>query len=386
MNTTALTECLCCGGKLSPLIDFGPTRLANTYGVEEKFPLALNLCDDCFHLQLTQNVAPHVLYGDYYYCSGTSRTSRAFFDWFALMAMAATPGAGNVLDIACNDGTQLDCFMEYGLETFGCDPAKSVADLASVKGHMVNVSMFETMQGFVDDPFDIITAQNVLAHTPYPLLFLQRAKQLMHDSSRLFIVTSQADMIVKNECDTVYHEHVSYFNLRSMMELAKRAGLKVLDVGTHPIHGTSYIFTLGKSGQPSERVNLRYLLEQSSGLYTEDCYWCWGLAVKRSIAKFKNRIQAYKSCGFVTVGLGAAAKGISMLNMAGVKLDYLFDTTPMKQGKIASGMLIQPFEEIADLKEEKVLFVILGWNFESEIRENCAKYRNNPNDVFITDK
>lgn len=383
--TSLIPSCLCCGGELTPVIDFGPTRLANTYGVKEKFPLALNLCSDCFHLQLAQSVSPEILYRNYAYCSGTSRTALAFFDWFAKMVKDKAPGARSVLDIACNDGTQLDAFKRLGLETYGCDPARNLAAANGAKGHSVHVGMFEDMPE-VSGGFDIITAQNVLAHSPRPLAFLQNAARMMGNHSRLFVVTSQADMIAKGEADTVYHEHVSYFNTRSMQRLANRAGLVVLDIATHAIHGTSYIFTLGKVGAPCPSVASRIAIEECRGMFAEDTYWSWALEVKRSIARFRKLIEWHYSQGYVTAGLGAAAKGISMLNMAGIRLEYLFDTTPAKQGNVASGMLIQPFEKIAELSAEQVLFVILAWNFEAEVRENVALLRDNPNDVFITDR
>lgn len=382
--TTKLTTCLCCGGKLIPIIDFGPTRLANTYGVAEEFPLALNLCTRCYHLQLADFIAPEVLFRNYFYCSGTSATAKAFFEWFAVMCLRIYPEAQTVLDIASNDGTQLDCFGALGLTTYGCDPACNLADIARQKEHEIFIGMFEDMPP--NGRYDIITAQNVLAHTARPFEFLRNAAYMMHENSRLFVVTSQADMIAKGECDTIYHEHISYFNTRSMQTLAESAGLVLLDITTHTMHGTSYIFTLGLTGTPSPRVASRIAIEECRGMFAQDIYWCWALAAKRAIARFRKLVEWHSERGYITVGLGAAAKGISMLNMAGIKLDCLFDTTPIKQGKNASGMLIRPFEEIANLYSDKVLFVILAWNFEAEVRENVAKHRENPNDVFILDK
>lgn len=383
--TTDLKSCLCCGSSLIHIIDFGPTRLANTYNVEDKFPLSLNLCHTCFHLQLTHSVSPDILFRDYRYCSGTSRTAKAFFSWFAEMVTGGQESYGKtILDIACNDGSQLDEFKRLGFKTFGCDPAANLTDTASSKGHVIATSMFESMQGGM--LFDIITAQHVIAHTPTPLEFLKKAESMMHDGSRLYVVTSQVDMIAKGECDTVYHEHVSYFNTRSMRMLGLNAGFKLLHIATHPMHGTSYIFTFGLTGTPSPCVESRIAVEECRGIFAEDTYWAWALEAKRSIARFRKLIEWHKERGYVTAGLGAAAKGISMLNMAGIGLDFLYDTTPLKQGQTASGMLIRPFEQITTLEDEKVCFVILAWNFEQEVRENVAKVRDNPNDTFITNK
>lgn len=368
-------------------MDFGSTPLANTYGVHDKFPLEVNLCDHCWHMQLSQAVDPDILYKKYFYCSGTSQTAKNFFREFAFFAdgRIGFKGSKSVLDIACNDGSQLDAFKAIGYSTYGCDPADNLAEVARNKGHWVRTALFES-----DTPsgakYDIITAQNVLAHTSNPLLFLQKAKECMHENTKMFVMTSQADMVHRGECDTIYHEHISYFNANSMMKLANRAGLVVQDIVMSPIHGESYIFILGKEGKSSDAVLQRLDLECFRGQYRLSAYVKWRQRSMEAIERLKEKIAAYRRNGFPVIGISAAAKGISMLNMAGVKLDCLYDTTPIKQGQWASGMLIRPFEDLRMLGDQRVLMVILAWNFEKEIKENVAKFRNNPLDVFTTCK
>lgn len=381
--TRTIPRCLCCEGEVVPLVDFGPMPLANTYGVRELFPLQVNRCVDCFHLQLSQSVDPNVLYRDYVYCSGTSRTAFEFFDEFAGIALEYYPEAMNVLDIASNDGSQLDAFQRRGLATSGIDPAENLAAVASAKGHKVRAELFEhTDMG--GEQFDLITAQNVLAHTPDPLAFLLGCARLMHDDSRLFVMTSQADMIINRECDTIYHEHISYFNTRSMLALARRAGLVMIDLQMHPIHGTSYLFVFGKSGRMGDGVAERLAHEDSAGLFSEGAYADWFCAVDDRVDALRCTIRDFRNVGVKTVGCGAAAKGISMLNMAGVRLDYLIDTTPTKWNKVASGMPIKPFEALAGEPADELRFVVLAWNLYDEIVETVRRYRNNPRDQFIT--
>lgn len=378
MNT--LTECLCCGAGLRPLIDFGLMPLVNTYSVKEKFPLAVNRCVSCCHLQLSEFVDPEILYRDYAYCSGTGRTALDYFSNFAREALSYFPQAGNVCDIAANDGSQLDAFAELGLKTYGIDPAQNLSLISIAKGHVIDVNFFEETNH--TEPFDILTAQNVIAHTPTPLKFLQKCASLMHDHSRLFIATSQANMIANGEADTIYHEHVSYFNAHSMMKLATRAGLTVLDIIMHDIHGTSYVFVLGKNGVPSDRVNDRLEWEFVVGLMGAPIYHWWKEHVEAKRLRINQLITDYSRRGYYMAGCGAAAKGISMLNMAGIKLDVLFDNTPTKWNKITSGMEIVAFEEIANLYQEKVCFVILPWNVGREIKQKTLALRDNPQDVF----
>jgi SAM-dependent methyltransferase len=342
--------------------------LVNTYGVTEKFPLAVNRCKVCCHLQLSEAVDPLVLYSDYAYCSGTGKTALDFFSGFARTALSYVPNAKRVLDIASNDGSQLDAFKSLGLSTSGVDPAENLAGIAAAKGHLIRILLFEDVKFQSNETFDIITAQNVVAHTHRPVEFLSRCADIMHKESRLFVATSQANMVVLGECDTIYHEHVSYFNAGSMMRLAERAGLRLLDIVMNDIHGTSYVFVLGIAGEPSVRVAQRMQWENAVGL---------------TRPRLGRTIDGFKKDGFFTVGCGAAAKGISMLNMAGVKLDVLADNTPTKHYKVTSGMLIMPFDEIANLKEPKVLFVVLAWNVGRELRDNTLKLRDRVGDVFI---
>jgi 2-polyprenyl-3-methyl-5-hydroxy-6-metoxy-1,4-benzoquinol methylase len=381
--STAIDSCLCCEGALVPLVNFGRMPLVNTYGVTEKFPLAVNRCKVCCHLQLSEAVDPLVLYSDYTYCSGTGKTALGFFTGFARTALTYVPKAKRVLDIASNDGSQLDAFKALGLSTSGIDPAANLAEVAKAKGHAITVGLFE--ETFIPEgtTFDIITAQNVVAHTHRPMEFLSRCADIMHKESRLFIATSQANMVVLGECDTIYHEHVSYFNAGSMKRLAERAGLRLLDIVMNDIHGTSYVFVLGIAGEPSIRVWHRMQWEKAVGLTRPGLYRWWKEHVAEKIERLGRTIDGFKKEGFFTVGCGAAAKGISMLNMAGVKLDVLADNTPTKYYKVTSGMLIMPFDEIANLQESKVLFVVMAWNVGAEIRANVERLRSRAGDVFI---
>ena len=190
-------------------------------------------------------------------------------------------------------------------------------------------------------------------------------------------------MIVNGECDTIYHEHVSYFNAHSMMQLATKAGLIVLGIIMHDIHGTSYVFVLGKTGTPDNRVKARLEWERVVGMICDDIYDWWKTHVQDKIKRVGDTIRKFNNDGYYTAGCGAAAKGISMLNMAGVKLDAIFDNTPTKMNRETCGMWISPFDQIAKIQRDKVLFVILAWNVNLEIRRNVLKLRDKKQDVFI---
>ena len=137
-NAKQLNECLCCGSKnLTTTLDLGVQPMANSFLASEDeeeltFPLVLNMCRNCFHLQLSHAVNPDLLFKNYLYVSGTSQTLRDYFDWFAketLNYFSQQPKS--VLDIACNDGSQLNSFKALGLKTYGIDPATNLHELSS---------------------------------------------------------------------------------------------------------------------------------------------------------------------------------------------------------------------------------------------------------------
>lgn len=377
-----LEKCLCCDSEVESILDWGLMPLANNYNVKEKFPLKLNKCKYCYHLQLDENVDPEIMFKNYPYFSGTSQTSKDFFKEFAETALRIKPDAKNVLDIACNDGSQLDAFKELGLETFGVDPAENLEPVSKAKGHTIFCGMFPQKELYKSN-FDIITAQNVVAHVPNPLEFMKGCREHMHDESILMIATSQANMIIGTEFDTIYHEHISYFNTLSMQKLCQNTGLVLEDVFTHPIHGTSYIFVIRKVATKNP-VSSRIDKEFKCGLYEDCTYSKWMLDCEAKAANKRNEIEHYKENGYTVVGCGAAAKGITFLNMSKTKVDFLVDTTPAKWYSETCDTTIYPFEYLKTRKDEKILFVILAWNFKEEIIKNVKNFRNNPNDIFIS--
>ncbi len=182
------TECLACGKlNLRSILDLGKQPLANNYHTgeeQEEYPLNLNLCQNCFHLQLSHTVNPDLMFKNYLYVSGTTKTLRDYFDFFASKTLEYLPNAKNVLDIACNDGTQLDSYSKLGLETHGIDPAENLYNDCKSRGHNVICDYFnsETYHKFEGKTFDIITAQNVFAHTSYTVDFLNTCKNVMNDN------------------------------------------------------------------------------------------------------------------------------------------------------------------------------------------------------------
>ena len=396
-HSLELSTCLACGSSnLKPTLDLGMQPLANSYRkttdqLEVVFPLAINRCADCYHVQLTQAVNPELMFNNYLYVSGTSQTMKDHFRWFAdftteYYMQIFHHESEKVFDIGCNDGSQLDQYKAFGLKTYGIDPAKNLYNISSAKGHKVDVRFFD--ENYVldtDENYDIIVAQNVFAHNYDPLKFLKCARRIMNNASLMFIQTSQADMILNNEFDTIYHEHISFYNINSMDKLCRRAGMFLIDVVKCPLHGNSYIFVLSTNDNVSRPAHIQNLIqmERLSGLYTEQTYIDYANNCNSIVNELSIKINKFKEF-YKVVGYGAAAKGMTLLNYSKINMDYIIDDNPLKQGLYTPGRNIE-ICSINRLQEDygNILFVPLAWNFFEEIKNKIKSNRNNPADRFI---
>ena len=386
-------KCLACGSdNIQTALDLGEQPLANSYKdsadePEARYPLGVRLCHDCFHLQLSHTVDPEIIYKNYLYATGTNQTIKDYSKWFADFCLEACTDVKTVLDIGCNDGTQLDYFKALGVDTYGIDPAENLHSRSN-KNHNVVCDFFgpAAVDKLNKVNYDIIIAQNVCAHNPDPYGFVKTCSELMSDDTVLFIQTSQADMVLHNEFDTIYHEHVNFFNANSMNELARRSGLNLIDVIKTPIHGNSYIFVLSKQSVNQHRVQNIIDLEIAHGLLNIDTYDRWSETVHTTVNQLIATVNQHRQEGFTLVGYGAAAKGNTLLNFAGIQLDVIIDDNPLKQGKYTPGTSV-PIVSIDYLQNQsedaKLLFVPLAWNFFKEIKLKIQTARTNTNDRFL---
>jgi 2-polyprenyl-3-methyl-5-hydroxy-6-metoxy-1,4-benzoquinol methylase len=245
---TTLDACRSCGSTaLSQYLDLGEQPLANAYHHGEplpRFPLAVNYCRECFHSQLSAAVDPPRMFGQYLYVTGTSATLRAHHAALAEDAVRRLGRAGSVLDIACNDGTLLECFRNLGCDIYGIDPALNLREVTCRKGIPVLVDYWGTHLD-LGQRFDIITATNVFAHASDLVGFLEACSRHVRPGGIVVIEVPYCRTML-DEChfDTIYHEHLSYFLAAPFLRLLDRCGFYVADVAQVPIHGGSLRWVL----------------------------------------------------------------------------------------------------------------------------------------------
>jgi hypothetical protein len=364
------------------VLDLHTQPLANSYHKPEEelkeYPLQLNLCTVCWHTQLSVVVDPDEMFKHYLYVSGTTETLRQYFkDFYEYVNMTG----GSVLDIACNDGSQLEVFRDNGWQTYGIDPAENLYELSSQKGFDKIICDYFNKDSAtkLDKKMDVIIAQNVFAHTDDIHDFLRVCKSISHDETRLFIQTSQANMFENGEFDTIYHEHLSFFNVNSMMVCAEQEDWFLKDVIKTDIHGTSYVFEL--TLKEDDYDNDLLTQEWRMGKTNIEFYEAFARKAKRVVVTLKERIE--NQSGLV-IGYGAAAKANTLLNFGQIKLDFIVDDNPMKHGLLTPGMNI-PIKSPDCLKDidEPITVVPLAWNFSKEIKQRVAGLREDKETNYI---
>jgi len=383
---------VCKQHSMSRVIDFGNQPNANHYvsrpeDALPEYPLTLDRCGRCFHTQLGYTIPPENMFSDYIYLSGTSATLRQYFSDFADKSIAeyGSDKPGVVLEIACNDGSLLDEYAKRGWKTFGFDAAKNIYEISSKKGHEITVGFWGVDPAPEYPPLDLIVAQNVCAHVPDPVVFLEKCRSVMSDNTVLYIQTSQCNMVESGQFDTIYHEHLSFFTIHSMWTAATMAGLAIDQVEKTDIHGISYVFRMRLSSTLDIASHPLYIHERRVGLYSDLMYYVYVEKIRGLRQWILREVDQMREQGITLVGYGAAAKGMTILNYIGsIPLEYIVDDSPKKWGYYATNhkyAIMTP--EILTEEDEKLAVIVFAWNFLAEIQRKIAAYRKGKETYLI---
>jgi len=205
----------------------------------------------------------------------------------------------------------------------------------------------------------------------------------MNENTSLFIQTSQKNMIINGEFDTTYHEHISFFNTKSMDILTKRNGLTLNRILENNIHGGSYIFEIKINRDDAiYDVDEQILKEEKLGIYSKDIYEKFNLNAMCAVKNIKDEITKYTNeykNEYKCIGFGAAAKGQTLLCYSDILLDYIIDENPLKIGEYSPKMNIPivGLDHFVNETHDKYLIIILAWNFATEIKNKLEKIKGN---------
>lgn len=374
-----------CGSiRLVPYLSLGTQPLANNYHKAhqklERYPLGVQVCENCFHSQLTHKVDNHLMFDEYIYVSGTSETLNKYFRQFTNTVLKNWKGKKppRVLEIACNDGTLLRMFKDRGCDCWGVEPAQNLWSMCEGLGLRVWGGYWDKEAAKTlgeCGKFDIIIAVNVLPHVPNPVEFMEACKLILDSSTKgsgIYIQTSQCDMFKNGEFDAIYHEHHSYFTVSSFGTLAYAANLEIKEAKKVPIHSMSFLFKLGPMTGQGHSDSLYNLLEEENaeGWHTVERYKEWAGKAESKRTAFKAFVAQCKKTDRKLVGYGASAKANTVLNYFGVSLDFIVDDNPMKWGLLTPGRdipIVEP-RELSKLQRPAAI-VLTAWNFKEEILE-----------------
>jgi SAM-dependent methyltransferase len=391
--------CHSCGATLrQTLLDLGDQPLANSYltreqveaGDERRYPLHARVCGECLLVQVEQVVPPEEIFSDYAYFSSYSDS---WLEHCARFAHAATERLGlgpesMVIELASNDGYLLKNFVADGVPVLGVEPAANVAEVAVASGVPTEVAFFgrDCASRLLERGVaaDLVVANNVLAHVPDLDDFLGGAAAVLKPKGVLSIeVPHVLRMLEATEFDTIYHEHLSYFSLLAVGDVLARRGLRVFDVEELATHGGSlriWATLPGASDTWPATPAVERLLgrEREAGLDTLDGYTAFAPKVEGLIADLQGCLSDAKAESARVAAYGAAAKGNTLLNAAGVTTDdigYVVDRSPHKQGRFLPGSHLPILEPDQVRRDRSDYLVVLPWNLRDEIMAQMADVR-----------
>ena len=390
-----MSKCLISGAETETFLSFGKMPIANgflepkDYPNEHFFELKVGYCPESKMVQLTELVDREKMFHENYaFFSSTSRRMAEHFRSFAesvregFFAGSADPF---VVEIGSNDGIMLQNFASAGIRHLGIEPSANVAQVARDKG-------IDTISEFFDEAVakkivsergqaDAFLGANVICHIPYMHSVMAGVKQLLKPKGvMVFEDPYLGDIIEKTSYDQIYDEHAFYFSVTSVEYLVSRHDLEVIDAIRQPVHGGSMRYVIGHKGaRPvSENVRRQKQFELELGLHEPETYRKFAANVAQSKRDLVALLEDLKKSGKRVAAYGATSKSTTVTNYCGIGpelVEYISDTTPIKQGKFSPGTHIPvvPHETFAQNPPEYTL--LFAWNHGEEIMAKEQRYR-----------
>lgn len=379
------------------LVDLGAAPPSNAYLSEEcltrpevYYPLKVRVCDACWLAQTEDYTEADALFTqDYAYFSSTSASWLAHARRYCQMATErfGLDGQSLVVELASNDGYLLRNFVEARIPCLGIEPTGSTADAAEALGVPVLREFFGEALGrqlhAQGRRADLIIGNNVYAHVPDINDFTRGMKALLNTGGTITLEFPHLlRLLAHTQFDTIYHEHFSYLSLYAVSRIFASCGLRVTDVEELSTHGGSLrVYGChaddGRADTPAVASMLR--AEHDAGLQSPQVYQDFQARVDEIKNGFVDFLIRQRGAGKTVAAYGAAAKGNTLLNYAGVKPDLLplvCDAAQYKQGKYLPGSRI-PIHAPAKLEEVRPDYVVVfPWNIIDEVMQQNRHVRD----------
>lgn len=379
-------------------LDLGFAPPSNAYLTKEQlslpekyYPLKIMICDECWLAQTEDYAQADELFSaDYAYFSSTSTSwlHHAAAYCKKMTAQLDLSDKSHVIEVASNDGYLLKNFVAAGVPCLGIEPTASTADAAEKLGIPVLREFFGEQiakkLATENQQADLIIGNNVYAHVPDINDFTIGLKEALKQGGTITLEFPHLMRLIENnQFDTVYHEHFSYLSLYAVSRIFAKAGLRIFDVEELPTHGGSLRIFGCHAGDPrptSKVVGELLKTEGDAGLMQLATYISFQSRADRVKYDLLEFLIEQKRAGKKVAAYGAAAKGNTLLNYAGVKPDllpFVCDAAEAKQNKFMPGSHI-PILSPAELKDGDVDYIIvLPWNIADEVTESFKKLSGN---------
>ena len=394
------TICLVCNSHhISRIIDLGMHPFADTFipksrlsESEPVYPLSVDLCSRCGQIQTSCITDPEERYSlyDYSYTSSSSQFAKHHWSEYAIEVSKKVnlPHNSFIIEIGSNDGFLAEQFKNKGHRVLGVDPSRHMAELAKKRNVKTIVGLFnEKTAAEIIKKYgkaQLIVANNVFNHSDAPQDFMKAIEMLLAEGG-VFVFESPywLSTIETKKFDQIYHEHVSYFTVKSSKKVFQSAGLEVSNAKLINYHGGSIrVFAKRKEDVTTESVLAKEMIEkeESLGLFKTETYVIFMKGILSQRNEFLKKVYEIKSKGGNIIAVGAPAKGNTFLNFYSLDhtiIDYVTDSSPYKCGKWTPLSRIPIQEDSVFSKYKDVYALMLSWNLSHDLKESLHKINGN---------
>lgn len=389
------------GLDLEPILDLGMHAYADTFipadrltESEPVFPLQLGLESATGLVQVTISTPAKDRYGlyDYSYTSANSRFSREHWqEQAAWLDMKFKVSNKSVLEVGSNDGFLLCLLRDRGAKVLGIDASPAMVEHCRGLGITCQTGLFgedAATDMIPSGTVDLVISNNVVNHSNRLLDFAREVDRVLAaDGSWTFEVPYWADIVEHNRWDTIYHEHVTYFTVRSVRRMLESIGMRVDLVSRIDYHGGSLRVVASRGHRHDRSLHDLELYEQQRGLFDPRTYAEWWQKVIQRRDDFLRRLLQWRvdHPDGVVIGVGAAAKANTLLTvyrMDPTLINFVTDASDSKKGKYTplTRIPIRGDDEFG--RHHICAAVILSWNIADSLREQVL--RHNTNTEFLT--
>lgn len=367
MNFTTQVTCRLCDGALASVVNLGKLALTSYFPWPNekapRIPLTVMACESCGLLQLGENTKPELMYrSGYGYKSGINETMAKHLAGIVSVGAKYVSRGDNILDIGCNDGTLLKAWLPYTVHRFGIDPIGQ-----NVDGCAIDRTFFAAH----GRKYKVITSIAMFYDVPDPVGFAKDIEKSLAHNGVWLLEVGYAGAIQQGYWDGICHEHLTYYSMRQIDLIAKKADMNVLEYGLNPVNGGSLFCVIGKG----KRTDIDMMIRAESE-------WQWHdlpKKIKKSCAAITDAVNGYR-----THVLGASTKGNTLLQVCGLthgQIEAAVERNPDKVGRLTPGSNIPIQSERWADENPPERMLVLPYHFKeqllrrySDLRERGVKF------------